>query len=144
MDNINVANFQVAERMKLTEAPHVVAQFRDLVVGDWKPTSSDLDHLLAHAVECEECTKKILYICKNLIQSDETDQVTKTMAEQVHTALAEAFYEMQAKKDIPAYIELLQTQGEQTANEKFPAVTEHLEKCPPCKKEAHEAIRVKQ
>ena len=122
----------------LDKPPHVLSQLTAMMIGSWQPAPADLEALLPHLVECVYCQLALKTLIALELESNPSDEATRTL----HTLLAQLtdlIHETQME-DLAAYMEVLEVQGQDEADSKFPLLSEHLKQCQECQSAIAETL----
>src|ERR1700730_7164767 len=117
----------------LDKPPHILHQLMEIVEGDWQPTPTEQEQLLAHLVECEYCQITLRVLVEARLVEGSPGSSSEDPARKLLARLGEFVQKKQAHyEQIAAYIETLEAHGEKAANKKYPELAEHLKRCKEC------------
>jgi len=111
---------------------HVGSKLVGLMAGTWQPTPPELEHLIDHLVGCIYCQVALGTLIAAQANANECEDCSTEAVQMLLSKLAEAIHEAPILDDVSAYIETLETLGEEKAHERFPTLAAHLEKCRTC------------
>ncbi len=112
---------------------HTLEVLVALVAGTWEPTPLERQHLLEHLITCVPCrvilgTSVILYAKK-----ESAKEQAQEVVDAFRASLQEALHGIDFQNKLSAYIDMLEAQGEEQADEQFPDLAAHLKRCQVCR-----------
>lgn len=117
----------------LDKPPHILPQLMEVVEGDWQPTPTEQEQLLAHLVECEYCQVTLRVLVEARLAEGSPGSSSEDPARKLLARLGKFAQKKQAHyEQIAAYIETLEVRGEKAANKQYPELAEHLKQCKEC------------
>ncbi|HYT37558.1 MAG TPA: hypothetical protein VEL49_10290 [Ktedonobacteraceae bacterium] len=117
----------------LDKPPHILPQLMEIVEGDWQPTPTRQEQLLAHLVECEYCQVTLRVLVEARLDEGSPGSSSEDPVRELLARLGGFAQKKQAHyEQIAAYIETLEARGEKAANKKYPELAEHLKQCKEC------------
>ena len=129
-----LANACAASSERLEQAPHVLTQLLDLFENTFQPSPEQQQHIIQHLATCMHCQLVIEIVLQGLLEDareheEATEQAQSLLAYWLNLTHATL------KEQIPAYVDLVLAQGEQSAGADFPLLAEHLQRCQKCRAE---------
>ena len=124
----------------LNEAPHVLPQLIDMILGEQQVLPAQQKQLWTHLAECVHCQAFLGSYLLAVIESNKEHDEPEDQARELLNRLTQMIHET-LREDIPAYIQRLEEQDEKEANRSFPQFAEHLQVCQDCQ-EAVRALRL--
>src|SRR5690242_15480436 len=115
----------------LDTPPHVLSQLTAMLLENWHPTPDELEALLPHLVECIYCQLALGTLITLELVSDPSTQDYKVLRKLL-SRLTGIIHKTQTQEKLAAYIEILEAQGADEAQSKFPVLAEHLKHCNFC------------
>ncbi len=114
--------------------PHIVDRLYHLVLGEWQPDPSQQEQLVAHLTECRYCRTFLIVF---LSADQEYERLNASPEAPVHnllTRLVAIHHEIEAQdyEQMGAYAEAIIAVGREEADKRFPALAEHVRRCPNC------------
>lgn len=126
-----VATLPVDGLDDLQKPPHVMSQFIDLLTGELQQFSTEPEQRWGHLEECLHCQVFLGSYLAKLIEYNEKNNNPVKPEQELLTRLIQVMHET-LRRDIPAYIEVFEEQGEKEASKRFPQLTEHFQTCQDC------------
>ena len=115
-------------------SPHILSDLFHLVMGEWKPDSSQLEQLVIHLEECRYCRTHLLVLLTADQEYERLSSSTETSAQNLLKQFVTIHHEIQSQdyEHLGAYAEAIIDKGREAADKCFPALVEHLRKCSSC------------
>lgn len=118
---------------------HIYAELLGLLSGENVLMATERHHVNEHLAQCIECqivmakylVNALSYLEKHRQEGTRTQAALEKLSRLTHKTL---------KRDVPAYAEVSENQGEDKAKDRFPFLAAHLEMCEECR-EAVQDVR---
>lgn len=126
----------------LLVSPHIVAKLIQLVVGEWQPDPVQQEQLIAHLTECPYCRTALIVLLSAEQEYEKLNISPESSARNLLARFVTIHHEIEAQEyeQMGAYAEAIVAEGREKADERFPILAEHIEKCPGCKSTLEETL----
>jgi hypothetical protein len=104
-----------------------------LVTGAWKPTPLERQHLLEHLLTCVPCRVMLGASVILYAEKESAKEQAQEVVDAFRASLQEALHGIDFQNKLSAYIDMLEAQGEEQADEHFPDLVAHLKRCQVCR-----------
>jgi len=136
------ANVMDKVRPDLLVPPHIVGKLIHLILGEWQPDSSQQEQLIGHLIGCPYCRTVLIVLLSAEQEYEKVNNSPESSARNLLTRFVTIHHEIEAKdyEQMGAYAEAIVAEGREKADERFPILAEHIERCPSCKSTLEETL----
>lgn len=122
--------------------PHIVGELIHLVRGEWQPTPSQQEQLVAHLTECPYCRTALIVLLSAEQEYERLNGYPEASAHKVLMQFVTIHHEMEAQEyeQMGAYAEAIVAEGREEADKRFSVLAEHIRRCPNCKSTLEETL----
>jgi hypothetical protein len=126
----------------LLVSPHILSELFHLVMGEWKPDTSQQEQLVVHLRECYYCRTSLIVLLSANQEYEMANSYTETSARNLLTQFLTIHHEIEVQdyEHIGAYAEAIMTEGREEADKRFLVLAEHIRKCSSCKSTLEETL----
>lgn len=120
------------DNYNLEQPPHILPVLIDLVRDEGHPNSYEQDRILRHLAECVSCQDALRTLLAIELDQERQVGITKEPIRKLILKFSSIIEKIQIRKDIPAYIEAIESWGDEEARKRYPRLAEHLQHCKGC------------
>src|SRR5437764_2824989 len=95
-----------------------------ITAGIWLPTALELEQIVEHVVACKCCQKTLEAFIAASRDDNQKENGAGIIVPSLLSKIAQLMREMDMQDDMSAYIEILEVQGREEADQQFPILAE--------------------
>ena len=106
----------------------------------YSTTTAQLEWFIDHIIACEDCRRSIGTFIATSKDAEQAESYLGTINSDLLTKITQIIQEIDAQNDTSAYIEILEVQGKEAAERRFPLLANHIKRCQACQSQLEETL----
>jgi hypothetical protein len=127
---------------ELLVSPHIMSELFYVVMGEWRPDSSQQEQLVRHLRECDYCRTSLIVLLSAEQEYERLNGYPETPVRDLLTQFVTIHHEIAIHdyEHMGAYAEAIKAIGRKEADKRFLVLAGHIRRCSSCKSWLEETL----